>query len=112
MSEQERFIEWWDAQKIISTDASSISPIVWKMVAWNAWLARSELPSDAETSSERHHQMNRIIPPEQFAREVREAMEKAEDEAGVPRGSIVEAFIEEFNSQFDVPPATSEGSGK
>ena len=56
--------------------------------------------------------MNRIIPPEQFAREVREAMEKAEDEAGVPRGSIVEAFIEEFNSQFDVPPATSEGSGK
>lgn len=44
--------------------------------------------------------MNKIITPKQFAADVREAMERAEDEAGIPRGSIALAFVEEFNSQF------------
>lgn len=55
--------------------------------------------------------MNRIIPPDQFAAEVLVAMQKAEDEAGIPRGSIALAWVEKFNSQFDESYATEGRQG-
>lgn len=45
--------------------------------------------------------MNRLITPDEFAADVMAAMVKVEDEAGIPRGSIVRAFVAEFNKQFD-----------
>jgi len=48
--------------------------------------------------------MNRLITPEEFAANALEAMNKAEDDAGIPRGSIAKAWLEEFNSQFDAAP--------
>ena len=43
MTEQEQFEAWWAKQKITADD-SSISPLAWKMVAWNGWIARSQRP--------------------------------------------------------------------
>ena len=55
--------------------------------------------------------MNTIITPEEFARRTLEAMNQAEDEAGIPRGTLIKEWVKHFNTQFDDPPA-AESEGK
>lgn len=54
--------------------------------------------------------LNRLITAEEFAKAAIEAMHAAEDKAGVPRGSIAVAFVEEFNRRIEAPPAGEAGS--
>jgi hypothetical protein len=48
-----------------------------------------------------YYQVTRLLTPAEFAEAAQEAMNKAEDAAGVPRGSIIKAWLEEFNSRFE-----------
>jgi hypothetical protein len=44
--EAPKFEAWWEQQNV-STGDSDVSPLVWKMIAWNGWLARARLvPSE------------------------------------------------------------------
>lgn len=45
-------------------------------------------------------QGNVLLTPEEFTREVMKSMNKAEDAAGLPRGSIVEAWVEQWNNRL------------
>lgn len=53
--------------------------------------------------------MNKVITPEKFAKDVLEAMNKAEDEAGLPRGTIIKDFVKVFNTQFAASSDAKEG---
>jgi hypothetical protein len=59
--EAPKFEAWWEQQNV-STGDSDVSPLVWKMIAWNGWLARARLVPSETAQRNAAPQAQGIVP--------------------------------------------------